>query len=119
MFYGSLFSITFCTCILSINTREQFAKLMNENIVLLGIIGVIVSLPVVILHNKWDNFYASVVSALAWMGLLKNFIRMLNIPILEKNRNKKLNDEKSFLFFSYIGTCIGFFLIFLALMSNK
>ena len=90
MFYGSLFSITFISCILSKNTREEFTKLINENIVLLGIIGVVVSLPIVILHNKWDNFYACVVSAFAWMGLFKNFSRMLNIPILEKYRKKKI-----------------------------
>tara|TARA_B100001758_G_C18116942_1_gene456619 strand:+ start:70 stop:432 length:363 start_codon:yes stop_codon:yes gene_type:complete len=118
MYFGGICTLIFFACIISKNTRKAIVKLTNENIVLLGLIGIFISFPIVILHNKWDNFYAIIVSVFAWLGLLKNFSRILNFPSMQKYRNEKLNDDKMFLFYSYIGLFMGICLIVLAFLSN-
>lgn len=119
MFYGGICFLIFLAFVISKNARLEFIKIMKEDIVLLGFIGVLISLPIVILHNKWDNFYAITVSVLAWMGLLKNFTRILNLSNMKKYRDEKLNNDKKFLLYSYIGFIMGIFLIVLAFLSKN
>ena len=118
LFYGGICCLTFFACVVSKNARQGIIKITKEDIILLGFIGIVISLPIVILHNKWDNFYAIIVSVFAWMGLLKNFTRILNLGYLQKYQNNILDNDKKFLLSCYFGLFIGIILIFLAYLSK-
>tara|TARA_Y100000766_G_C18753676_1_gene529803 strand:+ start:555 stop:881 length:327 start_codon:yes stop_codon:yes gene_type:complete len=102
--------------VISKNTRKEVEKLEKENLTLLGLFSLCIGLPIIIIHNIWEDAYTITVSVFGWLIVLKGFFRILNIKSLNNTRDKiKYKTDKHIIISSCIALFMGLSLIILAI----
>ena len=113
-FYGYLMILVGFAMLFSKNAREELIKESSKNIILFGFINLLIGLPIIIIHNKWGGPWEIVVSLMGWLSTIKGFVRILNLPQLNKVREDKTS-ESMLKKYSYVIILLGCVFIYGAL----
>lgn len=95
--------------LISKSSREELINLSKDNIMFFGFVNIIFGLPIIIVHNKWVGVWEAIISLIAWLSVIKGFIRILNLPYFNKLREEKLNNlsESMLKKYSFVIIIIG------------
>ena len=108
-FFGYIMILIGLAMLISKSSREELINLSKDNIMFFGFVNIIFGLPIIIVHNKWVGVWEAIISLIAWLSVIKGFIRILNLPYFNKLREEKLNNlsESMLKKYSFVIIIIG------------
>ncbi|MDC1025005.1 hypothetical protein OAR04_03665 [Flavobacteriales bacterium] len=114
-FLGGLIFLSCSAMAITKDCRTKLINIEKDNSEILGLFTLLIGLPMIILHNIWEDSITIVVSVFGWLIVVKGFFRLLNIQSINKLRNQtKYKTEKHTLFSVYFGIFLGITFITLA-----
>ena len=92
-FFGYIMFLMGLAMVLSKSSRDGIINLNKNHSVLLGFINLFLGIPIIILHNIWTGPWEIAVTLFGWLSVIKGFMRILNLPSINKMRENKISES--------------------------
>ena len=86
--------LTGLVMILSKSSRDEIIITTNNHSVLIGLICLLVGLPIIILHNIWEDPWGIVVTLMGWLTVIKGVVKMLNYSKINRIRERSMSHSR-------------------------
>ena len=92
-FFGYIMFLMGLAMVLSKPSRDEIINLNKNHTVIQGIINLFLGIPIIILHNIWTGPWEITISLFGWLSVIKGFMRILNLPSINKMRENKMTES--------------------------